>query len=690
MLTSIVSKQCLPIAVLLAVMLLPSGAFAADEAPDWWQVQCDVTATLLKPEESIAELAATLCETQPDSAHEALFKVGVLMRTGMHEQTVAALRQLKAIHPQLGQHVIRNIYYDACEKLQAWDAAKALVEIFADHAFELSLENRLFKHLLESGWTVEEVDAWLAGMPKGIEGFWVKERLRFNTEHGRGDVLANEWLQRVRANPQDIAGAIAFLDALAYARYAPAKTWDLSWMASSFKPALAIQADEIASRLMQLEQWQVVIELHKQAMDIPLTEEETRELRMMRAVAVSDDALRAMFAVRTREAMAECLLRLNRNEEAQKWMVAAADLREKHQLGNNALFAGVAQAASGERVIEGRIKAQEQLSEHDPQYWQERAHYYRGRGEPAQEEQALVKGLELTIPQLPPEPEWPVRRREDWRSMLLREYVQFLVRETRTDEAVALVRKEIEQAPALSASTQQAAHRLASDFGEHVSADDEVLWRWLENRPRWEYTEERLLWRMLENVAGDPARDRGDADPFGPTKGRPVGANLDKQLSRAETAAVGKDPTRAFTLGQIMNRMGFPKRSIPLLEQAIENADDAELKDRAQFALFESYLDTGDWQHAEEYFPANGKQLGPLEVPQWYARLALAAAKAGAKADAMRLWGVAANVSPCQLGTVKLLADAGLKQELEQFYCQMQTQMPASDVPAKALAVLEE
>ncbi|MEX2113997.1 MAG: hypothetical protein WD845_12475 [Pirellulales bacterium] len=689
MLGFLMLRPRLPFAGLLAVALLPSGAFAADETPEWWQVQCDVTAALLKPETSIAELAANLSKTQPQNGYEALFKVSVLMRTGMHDQTVVALRQLKAVSPQLGAHFINSMYYDACDNLGAWDAAKALVEIFADVA-PVSLENRLLKHLLESGWTVEQVDAWLAGMPKGIDSFWVKERLRFNSEHGRGDALANDWSNRVHANPQDIKGAIEFLDALANALRPADKKPDVTWMADGLKPALATQADRIAALLMELEQWQTAIAFYKQAIDIPLTGGEIRELRMMCASLVTEATLRAMFAVRTREAMAQCLLRLNENDQAQQWMVAAADLREKHQLGNNALFAGETQAASGVRVIEGRIKAKEQLSEHDPQYWQERAHYYRGRGEPTEEEQALVKGLELTRPQLPPEPERPVGRRVDWRSMLLREYVQFLISEKRTDEAVTLVRKEIEQAPALAASTQQAVHRLTFDFEKHVSADDEVLWRWLENRPRWEYAEEGLLWRMLENVAGDPALDRGDVDPFGATKGRRAGANLDKQLSRAERAAVGKDPTRANTVGWIMNRMGFPKRSIPLLEWAVENADDAELKERAEFTLFESYLDTGDWKNAEEHFPDEGKQLGPLEVPRWYSRLALAAAKAGAKEDAMRLWGVAANVSPCRFDGLKPLANAGLKDDLKHFYRQMQKQMPKSDVPAKALAALEE
>ena len=42
----------------------------------------------------------------------------------------------------------------------------------------------------------------------------------------------------------------------------------------------------------------------------------------------------------------------------------------------------------------------------------------------------------------------------------------------------------------------------------------------------------------------------------------------------AEEVALGKAPSRTYTLGWIMNRMHFPKRSIPLLKYAVGNAHD--------------------------------------------------------------------------------------------------------------------
>jgi tetratricopeptide (TPR) repeat protein len=655
------------IAGFLTIMLYSSGVLAGQETADWWKAQREANIVLMEGETSIAELVANPSTTTPENAQDAMFKVCVLMRAGMNKETIEALHELKTLAPQMENHQIACIYYGASDSALAWDVAKATLEVFSDNISELALENRLLKHFLNSGWKVDEIDTWLAGMPKGTQNFWVKERLRFNVKHGRGEALVRELSDSVRENPQEVEAAIAFLDALIFARSTGDETWELSWMAETIRPKLATQAEKIASRLKTLAAWTSAARFYRQAVDIPLTEEEVQELGMMCSAFVPVETLRAMFAAHTREGMAECLLKSGEEDQAQKWMVEAADIREKHNLGLNALFAGQTQAASGQRTIEGRIRENEEKSKDDPQYWRERAQYYRGRSESVQEEEALLKGLALTKPQ--PEPEQPHRGHVDWRSQLLADYARFLMREKRRDEAAAFLRKEINEAPAVSESTKRAAHFLAFDLYKEIHVDDPVLWNWLANRPKWEHTEERLLWRMLESAERD---------------------NLDKYFIRAEEAALGKDPSRAHTLGWIMNRMHFPKRSIPLLKHAIENARDKELKERAVFTLFESYLDTGDWKHAEEIFPDAAGRLTPKELPEWYSRVAVTAAKAGAKSDAMRIWGRVANLSPSQIDGLEDLVEAGLRDELKSFYRKMQKEMPSSEVPARALTALQQ
>ena len=657
------------IGMVAVILLVGTQAWAQDaraggESAEWWKAQRDVVDVLMEERADFADLLARV-RAKPRSAQEAMFRLNVLMRGGMNEEARETLSQLRELSPDLSNHQIGGIYYAACDEFSSWDLAQAVVEVFASNISQLALENRLLKHFEEAGWSVEKVDRWLADMPTGIENFWVKERLRFNVVRGRGDWLVRELVDRVKGNPQDIAGAIALLDGLIYARHTGEEKWDLSWMAETTKPTRATEAESIALRLKTLGQLAAAITFYSQAIETPLTDEEVHDRGMMCQVMVSPGTLRATFAAHARDGMAECLLTLGRNDEAQKWMVEADDIRQKHKLGRNAFFAGRVQAGSGQRTVEERIEEQEKKSEDDPEYWRERARYFRGRGEPALEEEALVKGLALTTPQ--PRPARPGKGYADSRSSLLRDYARFLARVDRTGEAVALLRKEIAKAPAGSASAEAAARLLAFDFQKHISVDDESLWNWLANRPRWEHVEERLLWRMLERARRD---------------------DLDKHFSRAEELTTGKHPSRAQTLGWIMNRMGFPKRSIPLLQRAVQEGLDENSREGAAFALFESYLDTHDWRRAEAIFPNAAKRLTPREVSDWYARIAVAAAKAGANAEAMRIWRAVAKVNPAEMRALDDLVKAGLRDELAAFYREMRKSMPSSEIPARALEVI--
>jgi tetratricopeptide (TPR) repeat protein len=642
------------------------GICAETENVDWWQAQSSINKEVMEKGTSIASLAKNAVKSSPTSNQEAMYKLCVLTRAGMNKEAIQSLQELKKQCSKLDNYQISSIYYDACDNLQNWDMAKAVVEMFADNVSEIALDNRLLKHLADSGWTTEKIDEWLAGMPKGVNQFWVKERLRFNMANGSGETLLKELMNVARSNPDDIDGAIAFFDAYIYARHGERDKKELAWMGQAFKPKLATQACDFASRFENLNDWETASAFYRQAIEIPLTDDEVKRLAMNRQAIMPGSTLKAAFDVQIREGLAKCLLELSKKDEAQKWMVEAADIREKNKLGRNAVLAGLIQGESGQRTIEGRIKAEEKKSENDPAYWRERADYYRGRKENSKEEDALKKGLALTTPQ--ESPERASKGQMDWRSWMLSDYARFLSRDNRIAEAIALLRKEIEESPATSESSKKAANLLAFDFEKQIIADDEVLWKWLSGRQKWEYTEERLLWRMLENAKKD---------------------DLDKHFSHAEEIVKDKDPSRASTLGWIMNRMNSAKRSIPLLKSAIENSQDKELVEKTTFTLLESYLDTGDWKNAEKIFPVASKRLTSGELPQWYSKIAVSAAKAGAKEDAMRIWACIANINPSSTAGLDSLAKTGLKNELIEFYRKMKEEMPSSEIPDKVIKELE-
>jgi hypothetical protein len=136
--------------------------------------------------------------------------------------------------------------------------------------------------------------------------------------------------------------------------------------------------------------------------------------------------------------------------------------------------------------------------------------------------------------------------------------------------------------------------------------------------------------------------------------------------------------------------MEHPKRSIPLLEYAVEAAAEDNLKEQAAMALFESYLDVRDWSRAERIFPDARKRLSVPEETDWCTRIAVAAAASGERAEAMRIWLVAANANPARPLWLRQLAKHGLKDKLNAFYQNLAKQLPESNAPAKALKILEE
>lgn len=99
-----------------------------------------------------------------------------------------------------------------------------------------------------------------------------------------------------------------------------------------------------------------------------------------------------------------------------------------------------------------------------------------------------------------------------------------------------------------------------------------------------------------------------------------------------------------------------------------------------------------------------GEACGSQPKPDWFETdkaaatlllrsrrdIAVAAAASGEKAEAMRIWLVAANANPARPLWLRQLAKHGLKDDLAAFYRDLAKKLPASDAPAKALKILQE
>jgi tetratricopeptide (TPR) repeat protein len=108
-----------------------------------------------------------------------------------------------------------------------------------------------------------------------------------------------------------------------------------------------------------------------------------------------DELVQAIFHVEVMDDLNKMYLDQKRNDEAQKIMIAARELRKKYNLPEGSLLAGMTQMASGQRIVETEIKNREAIDNTKPAYWMERAKYYQGREEPLEQEKALRKALSL-------------------------------------------------------------------------------------------------------------------------------------------------------------------------------------------------------------------------------------------------------------------------------------------------------
>jgi tetratricopeptide (TPR) repeat protein len=646
---------------------------AAAKSPDWGKATREMGAVLSAPNADIAELATNVEKSTPIDAQAALYKFRVLLHAGMDLEAVDAVRELRTICPnwdglwasRLSGSIVSNVFGDASES-EAWDAARAVVEAFGEVQFDDTVPIQVEKHFLESGWTVDQVDTWLAARPSGWQNFWIKQRLCFNLEHHRGDGLMRELKAPVLADPNNEQAIRLYLDMLTFAkRHLPRQEFDMAWFGQAVKPKLAVQAGDIANRIEGLGDWSTSLFFYQQAIEIPLTEGEN--LQGQAQVFVPYDQAKARFEVGMREGIVRCLLQLKRNDEAQKWMEEASALRQKNNLGYGSVLAGSAQLASGQRTIENKIKSDEPLSESDPQYWYDRAQYYYGRKEPNLAEEAFKRGLAVAESHQVQEQGIAV---VDRRQQLLYSYESFLKDQKRPEDAISLLRRELEQASPNSVSYRSAASQLLLDFRTRMDPDDVTWWSWFSSRPEWGPIELGLLNQMLSNT-------------------RP--GEIDRYVAQVEQLPRLDEPTRCYMLGYWMYGKGLAKRAVPLLEKAAANGTNEKARDGAHGVLPSAYRAAGDWKRAEEANPTPTYGGGSFEpLCEWYTGLAMLAAKAGNKDDAIRLWKRAANLSPSYTRGLDDLVAAGLKERLIEFYRQMQAKMPTSKYPPKVLKMLGE
>ena len=690
-----------------------------------------VAMQLLRLETTLPKLAAKLDASEPQTANDLWLRYRVNLCLG-RDQTATEMLPilLEVVHPYL-QDPNRVQFCHEAILAPLYSLKGKRLEIFARYCEQcdwqycpVHLRDKLGD--LQKLWGPEELSFWLRDRDENAfehsrevqdEFFWLPspkdewQRCYMCYLDARlPKKLTVEWnrlVEEAKSNPGEMNRITRLLRAISIVEndHRGHQLPDLDWLNDFAKDCSAMQAWSIADDLHDYDyfpfpnQSEVFL---RRAMETPLTSDECEEFRqsLQRYNALmqperSDEEVQQIFFVETCDVLNQLLLKIDRAEEAQALMLKTREFRKEHNLPENILLAGMTQSASGARVVEKEILDKEPLGENDPEYWQERAKYYLGRGENVPREKALRRGLESLISRSKTS-ETPVRNYNDF----LRPLFRLLFDEKRHDDIVELFEQmyhiseespylrtvlyhcstgillEIDRAdvyyPRLITDIRQSVQWYKENYDVPIHElptydlynSDQVpglivlLQRWLMpsfpsndssesclNAKRRlarlvQETEDSILWDALE-VKNPQLQERllrslifpGFQDIDVDNSWRFQEAAFRKAKAMAEKSDV--DFNRI--LGEVLS-ISKPELAIPFLERAVESYDDITVH-----TLANAYLKSNQGWTKIEQLILDGKNL---EATHFLAEAAKVAEKAGDTKSANRLRKRSDNYSP--------------------------------------------
>lgn len=372
-------------------------------------------------------------------------------------------------------------------------------------------------------------------------------------------------------------------------------------------------------------------------------------------------------------------------------------------------LAGAVQAQSGARVVEKKILSEQENRKNTPEYWRERADYYRGRNEMLLVLEAYYEGLKNI----------PFRSNEMLQDRAL--LVDWLARFTENEFGSYAERAKGKDEKDLSDETKQ-------KF---------ALWKKTESflRNEFQATKSNLFYSYFliqiigitdfKDLLNEIFNRQSDqivkiyreipadflnmnlANDFLENK-TVSAAKKEDFVNQLFNIALADEPEKSLKIIGYINqdRENFVARSIPVLlknlEQIEENLkrknlsftqrEDLEyLAKDYQSVLFSAYLKAKNWKGAEKFMREkyDWSEKSSSERHESLKRLAVAAAENGDYADAVRLWKTHANLNRRDLSALSSLARySAVAESLRQFYERMKINEPYSPIPEMALQEL--
>ncbi len=661
-----------------ALALLPRTACAA-EYTDWYEVRREVIEELA--ERDVIDWSRQLAG-QIDKAdlRGLITALEVFIRSGHRERVPAVVRRLcgievaedsDSVSTRLDRPALtENCKYHVVETLirfGLWNSTGIFLDAFPEY-YHADLP-RYREHWWKTG-DRDELEAWLRGRcevnPEGSFGtgtprifreyYWVL------CQRGKLQSRVAQLRHEIVVHPSDarlIRRYVTAVDVLASHATPQQPAPKIAWLGDVARPKYAMDAYNLGRTLAGKQLHSQAIRLFNHSLSRPIADYDRQAVQQCCSKLIPEAEKEDLIRKWTKAELAASCKEAGQVERAQRLVEEL--LGPDGEMSDLGLvrFAGQVQRASGYRAIEKRIKKAEAKNENSVQYWLSRASYYIGRKELDQADGAFKRALAL-----PP---------NDYRRSAVGEYARFLIRTCKQyDLAKRVLREEFQRiAPNYDVGSPLLYWLLELDskYKVPISADDPLLWKFLADRERYEYQEERALKILLGK-----SRSAAATDSFG---------------TRAlKLAGPDAHPSRRYIVGRVLLRAGRAPQATPLLKDAFRRWPHPATRFQPARPLLAACLETGDLELAEETLGSVRVQLHISELKSWLADLAIAAAKEGDQDNALRLWRKRANVDMNDLERIDDLVAVGMRQRLQAYYADVKNRDPNNRAVETALARL--
>jgi len=266
------------------------------------------------------------------------------------------------------------------------------------------------------------------------------------------------------------------------------------------------------------------------------------------------------------------------------------------------LNAEVSSEASTETTVPSPI-----TTVYPPQYWADKAKYYKENGDAVREEEALKVGLSLCVSQ--ENTVWQGKGFVDWHSRFVNDYANFLIRQKRGAEAQKFLYDTLEKESPTSLTAERIAVYLGSFHPELIDTEKETLWSWLRSRKPWDNIEKNLLQAIIKTSPKE---------------------KKDEVYKRMVNLAVTQDVGRMYVVGCLLTEARQYQRAVAVLRD-VPSMEGHPDKRRAMELLMDDYILLGDWKNAEVLYPEVTTSKKDWEKVLYLKRMTFAAERAGDK-----------------------------------------------------------